>query len=251
MNILLTNDDGIQSPALAMLCRAAAARGHEVTVSAPSTQQSGKGQSFTYFSPIMVHPVHMEGAAAAWAVDGTPTDACRVGFRELCFEKPDLVISGINDGYNTGLATYLSGTVGAAREASFCRIPAMAVSMHEDIPDETARVYVEWLITLAESYVTWEVPPVCVLNVNAPPVQLFDLKPPVMCQLNDTVYDYDYDRRVSPRGVTYFWPERIKPDTPVTPDSDDDWLRRGHLTCTLLTPTPCDQAAYAHLLELI
>jgi len=249
VHILLVNDDGIASANLELLCRAAAARGHRVTVSAPSVQQSGKSMSFTYFSPVMVHPRQMEGAEAAWAVDGTPTDCSRIGFVELCKDKPDLVISGINDGYNTGLATFLSGTVGAAREAAFNHIRAMAVSMHEDTPAETGRFYADWLITLAERYARYEAPPQAVLNVNAPPVPVYELKPPVMCQLNQIVYDYDYDRRVNPRGVTYFWPERIKEDTPVTPGSDDDLLRRGHITCTLLTPVPCDQAAYADLLE--
>ena len=121
MNLLLVNDDGIDSPLLHILCRAAAARGHHVTVCAPSVQQSAKGHSFTVFTPVMVHPRELEGAAAAWAVDGTPVDCTRLGLMALCEEPVDLVISGINNGFNAGLATYVSGTVGAAREAAFVR----------------------------------------------------------------------------------------------------------------------------------
>ena len=105
MNILLVNDDGIDSPYLALLCRAAAARGHRVTVCAPSTQQSAKSHSFTIFTPVTVHPREVEGACAAWAVDGTPVDCVRLGLLSLCGDGVDLVLSGINDGFNTGLAT--------------------------------------------------------------------------------------------------------------------------------------------------
>lgn len=249
MNILMVNDDGIQSENLALMCRAAAARGHKVSVCAPSVQQSGKGQSFTVFTPLMVKECEMEGAEAAWAVDGTPADCSRLGFMALMNEKPDLVISGINYGYNTGLATYLSGTVGAAREAAFRHIPAMAVSMHETTPDATARFYADWLVTLAEHYVTQEAPPMAVLNVNAPPVPVHELKEPVMCRLNELIYSDSYEKRENPRGGTYYWLTEIELGTQAAPGSDDDMLHKGHITCTLLTPEPCEQEKYAYILQ--
>ena len=141
MNILLTNDDGFDSPLLHMLCRAAAARGHNVYVSAPATQQSAKSHSFTLTRPLIAHPREMEGAAKAWAVEGTPVDSARLGFMSLADAPIDLVISGMNDGENVGLATYVSGTVGAAREAAFQRKRAMAVSMQVGTPIETARFF--------------------------------------------------------------------------------------------------------------
>ena len=94
MNVLLTNDDGFDSELLRMLCRAFAARGHRVTVSAPATQQSAKSHSFTLSIPLMVHKRDMEGAAEAWAVEGTPVDSARVGFMSLATAPIDLVVSG-------------------------------------------------------------------------------------------------------------------------------------------------------------
>ena len=249
MNILLVNDDGFQSESLALLCRAAAARGHRVTVCAPSVQQSGKAHSFTIFTPVMAHKREMDGAAAAYMIDGTPVDCARLGFMELCGGTPDLVMSGINFGYNTGLATYVSGTVGAAREAAFHHLPAMAVSMHEETPDATQRFYADWLITLAEYYVQQKVPPMAVLNVNVPPVAVHELKEPVMCGIDQEVYRDGYERRESPRGGEYFWQKEMQFGVDATPGSDDDMLRKGHITCTLLTPVPCDQMKYADFLK--
>ena len=98
MNILLVNDDGIDSPFLALLCRAAAARGNRVTVVAPAEQQSAKSHCFTIDRPLRAYPRQVEGAAAAWAVDGTPVDCCRVGLMRLCDQRPDLVLSGAGSG---------------------------------------------------------------------------------------------------------------------------------------------------------
>ncbi len=249
MHILLVNDDGIDSPALLVLCRAAAARGHRVTVCAPSAQQSAKGHSFTVFAPVTVHPRDMEGAATAWAVDGTPVDCTRLGLLSLCEETVDLVISGVNVGYNAGLAIYVSGTVGAAREASFMRKPAMAVSMQAGTPEETLRFFADWAVALGERLVDYPFPDQAVCNINVPAVPVYELQPPVMCPISREPWIDGYERRESPRGGTYFWllPESF--DAQHTPGSDMDYLCRRHITCTFLTPEGCDQEKYKDLLE--
>ena len=246
MNILLVNDDGIDSPYLALLCRAAAARGHRVTVCAPSTQQSAKAHSFTVFTPVTVHPREMEGACAAWAVDGTPVDCTRLGLLSLCEDGVDLVLSGINDGFNAGLSVYVSGTVGAAREAAFARKPAMAVSMQAGTPPETRAFFADWAVALGERLVDYPVPDQAVCSVNVPAVPVHQLKPPVMCPISREHWEDGYERR----GGAYFW---LMPETfsiPPTPGSDMDCLSRGHITCTLLTPEGCRQEDYTGLLEM-
>lgn len=250
MNILLVNDDGIDSPYLALLCRAAAARGHRVTVCAPSTQQSAKSHSFTIFTPVTVHPREVEGACAAWAVDGTPVDCVRLGLLSLCGDGVDLVLSGINDGFNTGLATYVSGTVGAAREAAFARKPAMAVSMQTGTPPETRAFFADWAVALGERLVDYPFPDQAVCSVNVPAVPMHLLQPPVMCPISREHWEDGYERRESPRGGSYFW---LRPETfnvPPTPGSDMDYLSRGHITCTFLAPEGCRQEDYAGLLEM-
>ena len=250
MNILLVNDDGIDSPYLALLCRAAAARGHRVTVCAPSTQQSAKAHSFTVFTPVTVHPRTIEGAQAAWAVDGTPVDCTRLGLLSLCEGGVDLVLSGINDGFNAGLSVFVSGTVGAAREAAFARKPAMAVSMQTGTPPETLAFFADWAVALGERLVDYPFPDQAVCSVNVPAVPMHRLQPPVMCPISREHWEDGYERRESPRGGSYFW---LRPETfniPPTPGSDMDYLSRGHITCTFLAPEGCRQEDYAGLLEM-
>ena len=249
MHILLVNDDGFDSGNLSLLCREAAARGHKVTVCAPQTQQSAKSHSFTLHTPLLAQPRQMEGAHSAWAIAGTPVDCCRIGMMQLCGERPDLVISGVNYGYNVGLAVYVSGTVGAAREAAFQGIPAMSVSAEPHTPDETLRFFVQWAVALGERLVSYPRPELSVCNVNVPPVPMHELKEPRMCRISRNIYKDDYVRRLSPRGDTYFWLTPEIQDEHPTPLSDLDMLHKGHISCTFLTPDDgCDQQQYADFL---
>lgn len=247
MHILLTNDDGIHSGYLAVLCQAAAARGHKVTVSAPSAQQSAKSHAFTLFKPMMAKQVPMQGADEAWAVDGTPVDSCRIGMMGLCREKPDLVISGMNYGWNAGLAVYVSGTVGAAREAAFQQIPALAVSAEPGTPEETVRRFADYAIRLGEKLVDYPLPELTLVNVNVPKCPADEVKGVKLCPLSRNVYQDSYERRVSPRGDTYFWLTAEVPDECPTPGSDKDMLSQGYVSMTLLGPDACDQQQYADL----
>ena len=123
MKILLTNDDGIGAPGLLLLTSWAKTNGHDVTVVAPKTNQSGKSGAITLGQPLAVEQVDDN----RWVVDGTPADCVRVAATFLSM-RPQLVISGVNHGWNLGEDIYASGTVGAARLASLRGIPALALS---------------------------------------------------------------------------------------------------------------------------
>lgn len=247
MHILLTNDDGVNSQWLALLAKAASKRGHRVTISAPAAQQSAKSHAFTLFTPMMAKPKTVEGAVEAWAIDGTPVDSCRIGMMGLSAEKPDLVISGINYGWNTGLAVFVSGTVGAAREAAFQQIPAMAVSAEPGTPEETMVDFADYAIRMGEKIVNYPLPELTLVNINAPKVEAGEVKGAVMCPISRNVYQDRYEQRISPRGDTYFWLTAEVPDDRPTPGSDKDWLGKGYVTLTLLGPDGCDQQQYADL----
>ncbi len=128
MNILVTNDDGIQAPGLKRLAEAAAHFG-DVWVAAPAAQCSGMSQKLTIFDPITVeetaYPVPVK---AAWKIGGTPADCVKLAVTALMPVKPDYVFSGINKGYNAGYDICYSGTMGAAMEGLLNDIPAMAFS---------------------------------------------------------------------------------------------------------------------------
>ncbi len=126
MKILLTNDDGIDAEGLAHLLKFAKTLG-DVTVVAPLVQQSGKSQAIELHKPYEVKKVQMEGAVAAYTVDSTPADCVRFAILGLK-EQFDLVISGINRGFNVGEDIAYSGTVGAVYEAARQKHRAIAMS---------------------------------------------------------------------------------------------------------------------------
>lgn len=127
LRILITNDDGIEAPGILALAEALRPLG-EVTVAAPSGNRSGTSHGITSARPIAVRESERRGQR--WlAIDATPATCVRLALEELLPSRPDLVISGINWGENLGNVTFYSATVGAAREAAFQGIPAMAVNV--------------------------------------------------------------------------------------------------------------------------
>jgi len=134
LQILLTNDDGIQSPGLWSAADALSDLGF-VHVTAPRDQFSGAGRSLPATSDGIIHAEQVRVRGKLWdvyAVGGTPAQAVLHAVLEILPEKPDLVVSGINYGENLGTGITVSGTVGAALEAASMGIPAIAVSLETD-----------------------------------------------------------------------------------------------------------------------
>ena len=128
--ILLTNDDGIESPGLWAAAEALSCLGY-VTVAAPRDQWSGAGRSHPSHTDGRIHLQTLNVHGKEWtvyAVGGTPAQTVMYGITEICPKRPDLVVSGINYGENVGSGTTVSGTVGAALEAAAFGIPALAIS---------------------------------------------------------------------------------------------------------------------------
>lgn len=128
MRILLTNDDGIFAPGLAALYRVLVGLG-DVTVVAPADSQSGTSHSVTFFQPLACSTVEIEGLFRGFGVYGSPADCVKLASMELCKGPIDLVVAGVNSGANVGINVYYSGTVAAAMEAAFLRIPSVALSL--------------------------------------------------------------------------------------------------------------------------
>lgn len=174
MKILVVNDDSIHAPGIAVLARAAMELG-EVWVVAPAHQCSAMSQKLTIRGTLTVEaaaefPVPVR---AAYQVDGTPADCVKVALRYIMDEKPDYVLSGINDGYNVGFDIAHSGTVGAAFEAVMNGIPAMAVSSGADAAPE---VVAQHLVPIARELMHTPLGRGEVWNVNFPGAASGDLK---------------------------------------------------------------------------
>ena len=174
--ILLCNDDGYQALGIRTLARVLQAAGHEVITVAPHEERSGQSHAMSFFTPVHVRRID----SATWAVKGTPADCAAIALLDLLKDNPpDLVISGINHGYNLGWDIHYSGTVGAATEASFLGRPAIAVSMNcmstseaenakgfEIVAKLVARIADATTAMLPQFDNTW--PDKCVLNINHP-----------------------------------------------------------------------------------
>lgn len=164
MNILIVNDDGINSKGLEVLARALAPHG-KIYVSAPMTEQSGKSQAITISNTIEVKKMPLiPGALETIAVAGTPADATRVGLSVFNVEF-DLVVSGVNNGPNIATDILYSGTVGAAKEAKLYGVNAIAVSAYnlelDYLYDETIKTLDE---VIEEKLYDFD----GVLNINFP-----------------------------------------------------------------------------------
>ena len=131
MNILLTNDDGIFAPGLAAIYKELLKIGH-VTVVAPSDGQSGASHSITFSEPLVCNKVDITGRFTGFSVQGSPADCVKLAAMELHKGPIDLLVAGINNGANAGINVYYSGTVAAAMEGAFLKIPAVAMSLAVD-----------------------------------------------------------------------------------------------------------------------
>lgn len=129
--ILVTNDDGIHAEGLAAVAKELRTLDAEVVVVAPSEDRSGYSHAITYRDPFRAEEIRSEsGELLGYSVNGTPADAALLGITGLQADRrPDVVVSGINRGENLGAVAHLSGTVGAAMEATTLGIPAIAISL--------------------------------------------------------------------------------------------------------------------------
>ncbi len=253
MHILLVNDDGIQSVGIRALVDAALARGHRVTVCAPRAQQSAASQRLTLSEPIYAAPSDLFGSEVeAYSIAGSPTDCVRLARFDLLRAPAELVISGINDGYNAGMAVHYSGTVGAATEAALCGYRAMAVSLHHKGTPTMYAHLAALALRMAESYMRLDIPPLSVLNLNAPLREPEELQPLVVTPLSTAAYLDTYIRRESPRAGTYYWLASGANTEAHAPGTDMDMLDKGHLTLTLLgNPTVDGNGAIQGLAEAL
>ena len=133
MHILLTNDDSHSSPLFRFAIDFLKTLGN-VTIVVPKTEQSWTGKSMSRFKPLSLSPIRLQ-EDMAHSLDGTPADCVNMGVHQICSSPPELVVSGINIGFNAGLGyVFSSGTVGACLEANIAGVPAIALSQRLNRP---------------------------------------------------------------------------------------------------------------------
>lgn len=243
--ILVTNDDGVNAPGLAVLERIARSLSGDVWVVAPELEQSGASHSLTMHRPLRLK----ELGERRYQVDGTPTDCVLLALNHLLEDhRPDLVLSGVNHGSNMGEDVTYSGTIAAAMEATLLGVRAIAMSqrMERDMPVrwDTAERFGPEVVRRAVSQ-DW--PRHVLINVNYPDRAPEDVTGMRVVRHGNRKIGDELVRRIDPRGRPYFWVGPVRGEKDVPEDTDIHVVTHGGIS---VTPIYLDLTHYAALEDL-
>jgi 5'-nucleotidase len=242
MRILVTNDDGIHAPGLLALKQALAAVG-EVTAVAPERPRSACGHAVTLHKPLRLTRVKFADGSEGRACNGTPADCVALAAHGHAGPRPDLVISGINRGFNVGWDLTYSGTVAAAMEAAINGLPSFAISVDSAEPVDFAPA-AEFARYLAERLLARALPPHTFLNVNFPREEVRGL---AFTTQGHAAYEAEVEPRRDPRGQLYYWWAGGRSEKAPLPGTDVHALAQ-HLIS--ITPIKLDLTDYGLLPDL-
>ena len=230
MNILLVNDDGIFAPGINKLYETVKDLGH-ITVVAPDGERSAVSHALTLDKPMPVRQVDT-GTLKGTAVMGTPADCVKLALTEICQVTPDLVLSGINLGCNTGLNVIYSGTVGGAAEAVFNGIPGIALSL-DTYTNPNWEPVLPFIHDLIETVITKGMPEGVLLNVNMPNVKhRNEIKDVLVTEQGMAHWQENFDKRIDPKGRTYYWMTGKKREMKEPETIDDTALKNNYISVT-------------------
>jgi 5'-nucleotidase len=233
-HILVTNDDGINSPGLSTLAHALEPLGR-VTVLAPDHNWSTSGHVKTLHKPLRARLTQLPDGTPAYSSDGAPSDCVALALLGLIPEKVDLCVSGINAGANLGNDVTYSGTVTAAMEAVISGVPGIAVSL--DLPEDQVEPCDfspsgKIAARVARLVMEHGLPPDSLLNVNVPSLAYDELRGVVVTRLGLRVYRDELVRRLDPRGKPYYWIGG-PPPTGISEEGSDFWaVTQGYVSVT-------------------
>jgi len=255
VRILITNDDGIRAPGLDVMLHIAqelAGENGEIWTVAPENEQSGVGHAVSYVSPMRFfkHTEHR------YAVDGTPADCVLAGLNEAMSEKPDLILSGVNQGNNAAQNTLYSGTIGAALEGALHGVKSIALSQfygpdNKDLEDpfEVARVHgAKAVRDLLDADIWGEAPYGVFYNINFPPIPAAACKgiKAVAQGFRDNT-DFHTVSETGPNGRPYLWVTMGSQQVATKAGTDVHANLEGYIS---ITPMRADLTSHAHLSQL-
>ena len=206
MRLLISNDDGVYAQGRRALAYSMAVAGHVVSVVCPDRERSATGHGLTLHQPIRAEIVEsvFHPAVKAWACDGTPSDCVKLALWALLDSPPELVLSGINQGANLGTEILYSGTVSAAMEGLIEGIPSVAFSL-TSYSSKNFEPAANFAKILVEQLRLKSIPDSILLNVNIPAVESSQIKGVKFTRQGVRRYVDVFDKRVDPRGKTYYW----------------------------------------------
>lgn len=236
MIILITNDDGIDSPGIKSLTSYFNGLG-ELWVVAPDRERNAIGRALTLHRPLRVQ----NKTARRFAVNGTPSDCVNLAINRLLPEKPKLVVSGINKGGNLGDDISYSGTISAAFEATILGIPAFAISLatRKNFKFKPAALFAA---RLAKVILKQGLPPDTFLNVNVPDTDGKEISAFKITRQGKSIYDNAIVEKVDPRGGKYYWLGGTDIKCKKIPGSDFAAVSQDFIS---ITPLKTDHTNYS------
>jgi 5'-nucleotidase len=233
--ILVTNDDGIQSPGIVALADYLQSLGRVVVV-APDRERSAVGHALTLHAPLRAEAIHDD----RWAISGTPTDCVSLGVHGLLKTRPDLLVSGINRGGNLGDDLTYSGTVAAAMEATLMGVPSFAISLSSDsfaYQDFVPAAQVA--VSISEMILQHALPADTFLNINVPAGEPLGIK---LTRQGKRVFEDAVIQNQDPRGRAYYWIGAGELGFQDLDGTDFHAVKRGYVS---MTPLHLDLTNYA------
>ncbi len=224
----MTNDDGYRSEGIRALADALAPLG-EVTIVAPVQEASAIGHALTLRQPLRLDSI----AQRVFAVDGTPTDCVNIAVTQVFHGLPDLVVSGINKGWNLGDDVTYSGTVAGALEAALLGVPGIAVSLRATRGAYDFGPSAHVAATMADAILRRPLPPRTFLNINLPKGQPKGYRVTVQATRNHVT---SVAERHDPKGRAYYWIEEGQDEWQPHDRSDYQAVRDGYVSLTPLHP---------------
>lgn len=252
-HVLISNDDGVTAPGIRALADGFLAAGWRVTVAAPDGERSAASHSITIKRPLVAKEMKVSDVPpgtplAIWAIDGTPADCVKLALHMLADIRPDLVVSGINNGWNTGTDVHYSGTVGAAMEGAFEGVAAMAVSVHHPDPERLANAATT-AVWCADRLLKHPLPLPAVLNLNLPDCHPDAVRGIVEAPITCIRYTDAYDYMPRSSGGDAYWLKGEIIEEGNTPGGDLAMLLEGYATVTALGWDLSMRGACATLLQ--
>lgn len=245
MNILLTNDDGINADGLYALYCSLCKIG-DVTIVAPASEQSAVGHAITIADPLRVKEIKRDGKFFGHAVKGTPADCVKLAISTIMDTKPDIVVSGINLGPNTGINVLYSGTVSGATEGAIFGIPSIAISLTTFVnPDYSYAA--EFAADFATKINEMNVPKGTLFSINVPAIEKEKIKGVKYTFQSRIAIEDKFDKRKDPADRTYYWLTGDFSDINGEEGSDANAIHDGYVS---ITPIHIDMTDWKYLEEM-
>lgn len=249
MEFLVTNDDSYLSKGIKTISEVLSKYGN-VTVVAPKEVQSGMSAALTLTKPLRLKEEHQAITSngtyiKVYSFTGTPADCVKIAMNEFFLErKPDMLVSGINHGSNASVASVYSGTLGATAEGTIYGVPSIGLSIDTHDPDADFSQVTKYLPQILENTLANPPAPGVYLNINFPSGSIKGIR---FAKQGSGMWIKEFDKRVDPHGIPYYWMTGHFLDTEENPSGDHKLMADGYIT---IVPHNVDTTNYGEMERL-